>query len=224
MRRSSVAARFAGMRAAADGTAEAVYRQYQSSVGRWLSEDPSGFVDGPNLYAYVVNSPVAQTDQLGLQSLRGLLPACIDRILADGNQVSQAGNPRRAHCITTCRLTRECDSNPLAAVTAGFWKEVADTASCFAGRNQRSCDTAFQPSDFKDNFRGAMCWLKPESCYTYCERTTPEGDGRRDHYPAWDADDESCIAAPQYSICDGRRWLSAPSAQRRLPESCYERN
>lgn len=46
----------------------ALYRGYDSDLARWLSEDPSGFVDGPNLYSYVRNTPVTQIDPLGLES------------------------------------------------------------------------------------------------------------------------------------------------------------
>ena len=40
---------------------------YDPSIGRWLSEDPSGFDGGdPNLYRYVGNSPANATDPTGL--------------------------------------------------------------------------------------------------------------------------------------------------------------
>jgi hypothetical protein len=38
---------------------------YTPHVGRWLSEDPSGFVDWPNQYLYVKNNPVNQVDPSG---------------------------------------------------------------------------------------------------------------------------------------------------------------
>jgi RHS repeat-associated protein len=42
------------------------YRAYDSSLGRWLSEDPSGTASGINLYAYVDNNPIADYDPMGL--------------------------------------------------------------------------------------------------------------------------------------------------------------
>jgi uncharacterized protein RhaS with RHS repeats len=36
-------------------------------LGRWISEDPSGFVDGPNLFSYVTNRPLTHIDPAGLQ-------------------------------------------------------------------------------------------------------------------------------------------------------------
>jgi RHS repeat-associated protein len=34
-------------------------RYYSPELGRWITPDPLGFTDGPNLYAYVHNSPLA---------------------------------------------------------------------------------------------------------------------------------------------------------------------
>ncbi len=41
-------------------------RYYQPDLGRWITEDPAGLTDGPNLYAYVHNTPLLYTDPLGL--------------------------------------------------------------------------------------------------------------------------------------------------------------
>lgn len=40
-------------------------RYYACWLGRWLSPDPAGFVDGPNIYAYSRNNPVVLTDPNG---------------------------------------------------------------------------------------------------------------------------------------------------------------
>lgn len=41
-------------------------RTYEPSVGRWISADPLGFVDGTNWYAYCRNNPVTHQDPSGL--------------------------------------------------------------------------------------------------------------------------------------------------------------
>jgi RHS repeat-associated protein len=41
-------------------------RFYDPLLGRWISPDPAGFVDGANLYAYVQNSPINRLDLFGL--------------------------------------------------------------------------------------------------------------------------------------------------------------
>ena len=41
-------------------------RYYDPSLGRWLTQDPLGYADGPNLYAYVSNNPLTHQDLYGL--------------------------------------------------------------------------------------------------------------------------------------------------------------
>jgi hypothetical protein len=45
------------------------YRDLETGV--WLSRDPAGFVDGPNLYAYVVQNPWSKFDPDGLEEKYG---------------------------------------------------------------------------------------------------------------------------------------------------------
>jgi RHS repeat-associated protein len=48
----------------------ALYRAYDPTLGKWFSRDPLQDAErrqGPNLYAYVSNSPVDKIDELGLQ-------------------------------------------------------------------------------------------------------------------------------------------------------------
>ncbi len=44
-------------------------RYYDPQLGRWITPDPAGLADGPNLYAYVHNSPLRYFDQFGLLSV-----------------------------------------------------------------------------------------------------------------------------------------------------------
>lgn len=41
-------------------------RFYAPCMGRWLTQDPAGYDAGPNLYAYLLNSPLAHYDAFGL--------------------------------------------------------------------------------------------------------------------------------------------------------------
>lgn len=43
-------------------------RYYASWLCRWISPDPAGDVDGPNLFLYAKNNPVVNSDPTGLQS------------------------------------------------------------------------------------------------------------------------------------------------------------
>lgn len=46
-------------------------RYYEPETGRWITADPSGFIDGPNLYAYLHHQPLNSFDLYGLQEETG---------------------------------------------------------------------------------------------------------------------------------------------------------
>ncbi|WP_249746258.1 RHS repeat domain-containing protein [Pseudomonas entomophila] len=58
--------RYSGKERDATGLYYYGYRYYQPWVGRWLSADPAGSVDGLNLFAMVINNPVTLVDEQGL--------------------------------------------------------------------------------------------------------------------------------------------------------------
>jgi RHS repeat-associated protein len=43
------------------------YRAYDPDLGRWVSRDPIGEIGGINLFKYVENNPISNTDKLGLR-------------------------------------------------------------------------------------------------------------------------------------------------------------
>jgi len=47
-------------------------RYYQPEVGRWLTLDPAGHIDGPNGYAYLQSNPLYYDDFYGLWSWDGV--------------------------------------------------------------------------------------------------------------------------------------------------------
>jgi RHS repeat-associated protein len=61
-------------------------RFYNPDLGRWLTPDPAGHEAGPNLYAYVSNSPLSHFDQFGFleEGERGFSFASIRDSLRDG--------------------------------------------------------------------------------------------------------------------------------------------
>ncbi len=58
----------------------APYRYYNPQTARWMKSDPAGYVDGPNLYAYVGGDPLSYIDTLGLAACSpGNRQECINR-------------------------------------------------------------------------------------------------------------------------------------------------
>ena len=71
-------------------------------IGAWLSRDPLGEREGPNIYAYVLNSPMNLTDPLGLAGGGGLAQ--------DGFGAPKNGSPGSGGC----------DNTPYGKVLLGF--------------------------------------------------------------------------------------------------------
>jgi len=63
----------------------APYRYYSPTTARWLTRDPLGMVDGPNVYGYVGGRPTAMTDSDGL--FRVPIPG-IGAVECDGERVA----------------------------------------------------------------------------------------------------------------------------------------
>ena len=53
------------------------YRYYDPEVGRWISPDPAGSIDGPNLYAFVRNNPIKYVDYFGLNATSNEICGCV---------------------------------------------------------------------------------------------------------------------------------------------------
>jgi RHS repeat-associated protein len=75
-------------------------RYYAPWLGRWVSADPAGVSDGPNLYAYVGGSPITRSDPSG--HAKQTLGAVGDLILyADSilNRAALGANVQKDHAI-----------------------------------------------------------------------------------------------------------------------------
>lgn len=92
--------RFCGKRheEAALGIIDFGFRFYHPQSGQWLTQDPLGESDGPNLYAYVSNNPASLIDRFGLWgegwSLKdawdGFKDACIDTFFGAMDNLSNS--------------------------------------------------------------------------------------------------------------------------------------
>jgi hypothetical protein len=65
------------------------YRYYNPSTGRWLNRDPLAEHDGPSLYCFVKNTPVANYDRDGQVILPG------------------GGEPKPVDCSNACNEAKQ---------------------------------------------------------------------------------------------------------------------
>jgi len=95
------------------------YRYYSPRLGRWLSRDPIGDDGGLNLYAFVLNEPVALYDPTGLVGLS--TPTCrqccgnaYNKCREDGGSIADCD-----HLLRGCHYACENYGNP-GAEAAGL--------------------------------------------------------------------------------------------------------
>jgi RHS repeat-associated protein len=109
-------------------------RVMDPNLGRFSSEDPLGFWNGPHLYTYVNNQPVRETDALGLGTTSECISYTIMCLLGDayacGAQVIcvAAGNSPKAICMRNCLLDRYT-MHQSPAKTA--WDHVVCGCKCY---------------------------------------------------------------------------------------------
>jgi RHS repeat-associated protein len=81
-------------------------RYYNPEIGRWTQRDPMGFVDGPNVYAFVGNNPVNFVDEWGLWGQQDHFDRTFDAMVASGYSKSDASHAGKA--------SYNVDYNPIA--------------------------------------------------------------------------------------------------------------
>jgi RHS repeat-associated protein len=156
-------------------------RYHDSRIGRFLSEDPiqvrARAAREMNAYVYVANDPVNHTDPTGLV----IFETCVQRIAREverdycAKPGTPGGNSRRgpgdrscreAHCITNCRISRECFGGAATAAAASVAKEVYDEVK----QNVWDRSSAgWDPGDMTANKKGRVCGTSPFAKRWDCE-------------------------------------------------------
>ncbi|SKB09454.1 RHS repeat-associated core domain-containing protein, partial [Prosthecobacter debontii] len=72
--------------------------------GMWLSRDPAGFVDGPNLYAYVKQNPWTAWDPLGLAELTDAIRSHIATEIQSAVEVIELAHGPTGDNLTLAKL------------------------------------------------------------------------------------------------------------------------
>ncbi len=68
-------------------------RYYAPWLGRWISADPAGLVDGPNLYRYARNNPIKLNDPSGMDPPRpNASPVQVTPLIGDVSPTGISGN------------------------------------------------------------------------------------------------------------------------------------
>jgi RHS repeat-associated protein len=154
-------------------------RWHQFGTGRYSMPDPLRSPLAYSEYLYVLSSPVALADRLGLlpddSDILWQLEwdnACALGWAKEGHRRGSSGlGWRWAHCWTSCMIDTTCGRR--AARVTEIEKEILDVFKCAKEiltnrvKPDGNCWSAFQPSDFEDNARGRAC-PKKLSCDQWC--------------------------------------------------------
>lgn len=92
-------------------------RYYDASRGRFLSEDPIGWLGGPNFYSYVRNSPVKYFDPFGLDAVTSdpKVRECLCKLWKDAQEGLDPMQRERSMWITKKDGVRDCIRWPWTA-------------------------------------------------------------------------------------------------------------
>ena len=114
-------------------------RYYDPSIGRFISEDPIGFLGGVNAYTYVSNDPVNKLDPFGEATCvfyvaRGIL-VCYPWSSANGGilriPVASGNNGDNSGCKNNSKCQDQANRGP---IPQGWWKWTNDSTSKPNGR------------------------------------------------------------------------------------------
>ena len=127
----------------------APYRYYAPGLARWLTRDPLGMVDGPNVYEYVRGNPICALDSTGLAKIPipgsdkevdcdlTLLAACLLAVFLAADDVGAVD-----FCIASCRACAAAPGpwNPGCWTCAGcVFVAVVATAGCIYASCEVEC-------------------------------------------------------------------------------------
>jgi RHS repeat-associated protein len=84
-------------------------RYYSPKLGRFMSKDPLGMVDGPNLYAYVNNDPLNWTDPMGTTTLASVGNSDINILADDGTAVQDEAIVKINNPSSSGQSAGDCD-------------------------------------------------------------------------------------------------------------------
>ena len=161
-------------------------RYYDSSVGRFISEDPIRFAAGPDFYVYVGNRPLMYRDPFGLQdSAWPAMSPQSDPAFQFGEsagdmwknyrrmeQRNWKGADKWYHCMANCQATNEGPGGAAAARVISFVR--TDVMS-----------RVREPGDWKNDDKANKCGQKGGDCEKTCEHFVPPSSPGKPPFPGW---------------------------------------
>jgi len=136
-------------------------RYYDPEVGRWLTSDPLGFVDGFNTYAYLGNNPVNEVDPFGLYGLEAPIfgPPLLPPPVNLGGKSNASGNGNTSQSLNGDVFSSTGD-------TSNTGSSGSSSGGSNSSNNQQFNDVANElgmDADTKNDFSDWLHSLKNKS-------------------------------------------------------------
>jgi uncharacterized protein RhaS with RHS repeats len=159
-------------------------RYYNPTTGRFLSEDPIGFLGGINEYIYADDDPEDFSDPLGLQSSPPYVPAdpAFGQFGAGAGDMWRnyqrmehkqwKGADKYYHCMANCQATNEGGGGAVAAEVISFFR--TDVVSRFR-----------EPDDWRNDDKANHCGQKGGDCQKRCAPFIPQSSPGKPPFPGW---------------------------------------
>jgi RHS repeat-associated protein len=160
-------------------------RYYDSSSGRFVSEDPAAFdLQWPSLYLYVKNRPTGLIDPFGLSpQVLGPFVCTWCAEFAQGSlwlwegyqrmrQRMWIGDDKYYHCMANCRATNSGPGGAAAAKVISFFR--TDVSSRIR-----------EPNDWRNDDRANKCGQQGGNCDQVCAPFVPQSSPGKPPFPGW---------------------------------------
>lgn len=108
-------------------------RMYSADLGRFISKDPKGYVDGMNLYAYVMNNPLKYSDPMGTVAQGNNQITEIEHLNSQdysvyhGAILTTPSNPLNINILDQINNTLNINKSFEDSISYPFWSFFKDT-------------------------------------------------------------------------------------------------
>ena len=118
-------------------------RYYSSQTGRFLTPDPVGFSDGPNLYAYVHNSPMVLIDPYGLTAMEDVGGAGIEAGMGLGRGFIHPLDTLYENSGRLVGLRRDICNGDFSKISNATRQDIANFACARIGETIGACAAGY---------------------------------------------------------------------------------